>query len=45
MPVSGCTWVQPSTGFANFAHLPRMLPYLWTIGVGVVPEKDMVALA
>ena len=45
VPVGGRTWVQLSIGLANFGRLSRMLPYLWTIGVGVVPENDVVALA
>ena len=37
--VGGCTWVQLSIDFMNFGRLSRMLPYLWTIAVGVVPKK------
>ena len=41
VPVCGRTWVQLSIGFANFGRLSRMLPYLWTTGVGVVPGMGM----
>ena len=45
VPVEGCTWMQLSIGFAHFGRLSRMLTYLWTMGVGVVPESDIVSLA
>ena len=43
VPVCGRTWVGLSIGFANVRGLSRMLPYLWTLGVAVVPENDTVA--
>ena len=45
VPVGGRTWVQLSIGFANFGRLSRMLPYLWTLAVAVVPENDTVSLS
>ena len=45
VPVGGRTWVQLSIGFANFGRLSRMLPYVWTLAVAVVPENDTVALS
>ena len=44
VPVSGRSWVQLLIGFGNFGRLSRMLRYLLTIGVGVVPENNVVAL-
>ena len=44
-PVGGRTPVQLSIGFANVGRLSRMLPYLWTLAVAVVPENDTVALS
>ena len=45
VPVGGRTWVKLLIGFANFGRLSQVLPYLLTIGVGVVPENEVVALA
>ena len=45
VPVGGRTWVRLSIGFANFGRWSRMLPYLWTLAVAVVPENDTVALS
>ena len=45
VPVGCRTSVQLLIGFANFGCLSRMLPYLWTLAVAVVPKNNTVELS